>query len=265
MYRGFIWSSNFYYANAQAASDYYGLEESGFVNGLLSDDHVAYNMSSVVVSVTAGNENFDFNNVWLTAGFRNGLNISVDGYREGYLKYRRTVVVNWDSPQQFDFNYLDVDSLVFTPWGGEMVDENQDGVPDLGIDATYFVMDDFAYNEVEADYDGLPELNPAVKTFISRNFGKKIKATLLVKNIGNAKADEFKVAMYLYEDGISEDELLDEHRVRRGLKVNRSRNIRLEYSSETSPSRKYLIFVIDSQYEILELDKFNNVKTIEIP
>ena len=187
----------------------------------------------------------------------------MQGFRDGVLVPEYNIEVEVDPyypATQFDFNYMDIDKVVFSSYGGSAVDG-------FTYDLYHFVMDNFAINEPPANYENLPDLTATVRAFVSRKFGKIFNVVLKVENIGNGKADEFKVAMYLSDDEHYDpsDELLDERFVRRGLRANRSRNIRLKHRSGTSASGQNLICVVDSQQEELEVHEFNNVKTILVP
>ena len=110
--------------------------ESGFENGVVSDSYVAFNSygnSSLILRDSA----FDFEGAYLTAAWNDGLEITVDGYSDGFLEYTTTVIINTTNPIFFTFNYIDVDKLEFTAFGGTNAG--------LGGSGTYFSMDDFTY------------------------------------------------------------------------------------------------------------------------
>lgn len=87
---------------------------------------------------------FTFNGVYLTAAWREDLNIRVGGYLGATQVYSTTVVVDPWAPTWFDFNYTGIDRLVLASSGGTN--------PGLNGDGTHFVMDDFTFNE-----DVIPE------------------------------------------------------------------------------------------------------------
>ena len=144
-YGGFTWSaqggacggqSDFRYTNPHDLHDYYNITTgSGFANGRKSEPHVAYNDCANQVTIFGGA--FDFKGVWLTAAWRNDLNITVEGYSGGILMYSETVVVNPFEAQWFHFNFLDIDTLAFTSFGGSDAG--------LAFDYANFVMDDFTF------------------------------------------------------------------------------------------------------------------------
>lgn len=80
----------------------------------------------------------DFNGTYITAGWRNGLSVSVAGYLDNALIYSKTVVVDVYEPTYFDFSFAGVDKLVFHSYGGISA----------GYSSSYFFyMDNFVYNE----------------------------------------------------------------------------------------------------------------------
>jgi len=138
-YAGFNWD-NFYALNSSNPT-YLG---SGYPNGTVSGNVVAFNGSGEAATLADGL--FDFNSAYLTAAWRNGLSITVEGLKDGLSLYSETVVVDITGPTLFDFDFLGIDTLVFTSFGGV----NPGG---LNGDGTQFVMDNFTFNETK----GVPE------------------------------------------------------------------------------------------------------------
>ena len=128
-YGGFNWS-NMYYLNP-AGSVYAG---SGYRNGMVSSPNVAYNAYGSAAAVSDGV--FDFAGAYLTAAWRDGLNITVNGYSGTTLLYTQTVTVNHTGPNWFSFNYYGIDKLEFSSSGGTEV-------PGLQGSGSHFAMDDF--------------------------------------------------------------------------------------------------------------------------
>jgi hypothetical protein len=113
---------------------------SGYENAVVSGEYAGFNVLGEVASLNG--EVFDFNGVYLTAAWREGLNITVSGYLDGVLMYESTVTVDAYEPAWFDFNYMGIDSLVFESWGGT------DIMPDSIYVGPHFAMDDFTFNEI---------------------------------------------------------------------------------------------------------------------
>ncbi len=109
---------------------------SGFENGVVSGSYVAFNSygnSSLILRDTA----FDFEGAYLTAAWNDGLEITVDGYFNNFLEYTTTVIVDTTEPTWFDFDYMGIDKLEFTAFGGTDAG--------LGGSGTYFAMDNFSF------------------------------------------------------------------------------------------------------------------------
>jgi len=111
---------------------------SGFDTGTVSGDYVAFNTFANVASVV-NDEIFDFNGAYLTAAWRNSLNITVAGYKNDSLLYSTTIVVDTTGPTWFDAddNYNGIDRLEFDSFGGKDVFLYGSG--------EHFVMDDFEF------------------------------------------------------------------------------------------------------------------------
>jgi hypothetical protein len=127
-YGGGNWS-NMYYLKSSALPP-----NSGYQNGMVSSPNVAYNAFANPALVTDGT--FDFKGAYLTAAWRDGLNIKVEGYLGATQLYTQTVVVNHTGPTWFAFNYSGIDTLKFSSWGGTEV-------PNLGGSGAHFAMDNF--------------------------------------------------------------------------------------------------------------------------
>ena len=122
---------NFGYVNQEFHPD------SGYENGLVSGEYTAFNWYAQPAEVTG--ELFDFDGAYLSSAWNDGLNVLVEGFSEGVLKYSQKVVVNSSESSWFDFGYTGVDTVKFTSSGG--VDAN----PDDNIVGRNFVMDNFTY------------------------------------------------------------------------------------------------------------------------
>jgi hypothetical protein len=129
-YGGLDWS-NFYYLDTASYT------ASGYTNGMVSSDNVAFNAWGA--SAGASGSVFDFNGAYLTAAWNNGLNILIEGYNGSTLLYSQTVTVSTYSPTWFQLDYLGITDLTFTSWGGTNAGYSGNG--------THFAMDDFTFNE----------------------------------------------------------------------------------------------------------------------
>ena len=113
-------------------------QPSGYVNGTVSGDYVAYNMWGNPASLSSFSS-FVFNGAYFTGAWNNGLGITVNGFLNGVQTLSETFQVNTDAPLWKSFGWT-VDSLTFSTAGG--VDAG------LGGGGTHFAMDNFTYNEV---------------------------------------------------------------------------------------------------------------------
>lgn len=131
-YEGLDWD-NFYALNGAT----YSGNPSGYQNGMVSEPFVAYNANAGPAAFSSASP-FDFNSVYLTGAWNDDLHIRVQGYLGATLLYDNTVVVNAAAPTLFNFNYLDIDRVLFTSSDGINHGYNGSG--------EHFVMDDLTIN-----------------------------------------------------------------------------------------------------------------------
>jgi hypothetical protein len=136
-YGGLTWSPYFAYGDGADMNSYLGISESGYSNGTVSQNHIAFNSYQSAVSVSDGV--FDFNGAYLTGAWNDGLDITVEGWLSGSKIYGNTVTVDSTAPTWFDFNYMGIDKLVFSSVGG--TDHGYGG------NGTFFVMDNFTFDQ----------------------------------------------------------------------------------------------------------------------
>jgi len=130
-YGGLDWSALFLHDSNPAGT--------GYDVGRVSGDYALYSPGAVTGEISSATT-FDFTSAYLTAAWNIGLNITVAGYNDSDLLYTQTVVVHSTGPTNFIFDYLDVNRVTFTPFGG--VDDG--GHPGSG---EHFVLDDIVINE----------------------------------------------------------------------------------------------------------------------
>jgi len=131
-YYGFNWDQ-FYVLNGGNYSP-----GSGYDNGVTSGEWVAYNAWANVATIN--DFDFDFNGAYFTGAWNDGLNINIQGLNDGNLLYDQTFQVNTSGPTWYAANFIGVDQLVFSSFGG---------IYHQGLNGggTHFAMDDFTYNE----------------------------------------------------------------------------------------------------------------------
>jgi hypothetical protein len=68
--------------------------------------------------------NFNFSSSYLTSGYKENINVSVLGKRDGATVYNRDLVVSSAGPTRYDFGFLDIDSIEFLTSGGTFLCPN---------------------------------------------------------------------------------------------------------------------------------------------
>ena len=104
---------------------------SGYDNGTVSGSYTAFNEYAYTATISGGGT-FDFNGAYLTAAWWDDNTVTVEGYFGVSLLYSSTVNVNTSGPIWFDFDYFDIDTLVFSSSHDQ------------------FAMDNFTFNETAA-------------------------------------------------------------------------------------------------------------------
>jgi hypothetical protein len=92
---------------------------SGYYYGMVTPSNVAFNAFGDPAEIKAVGTNFNFLSAYLTGAWNSNLNIEVQGFRGGALIYDQTVVAAATNPTLFAFNYLDIDRLYFSSFGGQ--------------------------------------------------------------------------------------------------------------------------------------------------
>jgi hypothetical protein len=104
--------------------------DTGFHRSIVSGDTVAFTQafgsSSAFASISArpNDQNFNFFNSYLTSAYRENINVSVLGKRDGATVYSRDLVVGTAGPVLYDFGFLDIDSIEFLTSGGTFLYPN---------------------------------------------------------------------------------------------------------------------------------------------
>ncbi len=111
---------------------------SGYANGLISGDFVAYSASGRIEALP--DAVFSFNDVYLTAAWNNQLQVEFVGLREGVEIYNRTVLLDATEPTHVSFHFLGIDTLTMHATGGVGAG--------FGFTGPQFALDDMRINEV---------------------------------------------------------------------------------------------------------------------
>jgi hypothetical protein len=122
---------------------------SGYENGTISGDYVAFNPSFAAATVRDF-ERFDFTGAYLTAAWVSGLEVTVRGFRGALLVAVQTVVIDAFAPTVptdfITFNFLDIDKLEFSSVCPLVTCFPVDvGTPNAGAQ---FAMDEFTFEVI---------------------------------------------------------------------------------------------------------------------
>lgn len=145
VYSGLNWTNAYFFDNLPTLAwvdliTYERIPFDGRYFGQVSPSIVALNAGGGGSMLVSSGSAFNFNGVYLTGAYRNGLNITVNGYNGSSLLYSTTVTVNSTTPSWFNFNYLGIDSVSFASYGGVS--------GGYSADTTTFIMDNFTYSPV---------------------------------------------------------------------------------------------------------------------
>ena len=131
-YGGLNWE-NFGYVNG-STRDPAGVSGSGYYNGRVSGDYVAYNMGGSQAFIKSLGSVFDFNGVYITAAHNDGLSVNVQGFNGAELLYDVTVNPLRTAPTWYQFDFFGVDKLRFNSFGG------------TGVGGRHMAIDNFTFN-----------------------------------------------------------------------------------------------------------------------
>jgi hypothetical protein len=140
-YGGLQWGPFSNYLTATDNPSFFA--NSGYENGVVSGDFIAYNQWDE--DITVSGPTFDFNSAYLTSAWNTGLSITVTGKLGAATLYSQTVVVNTTGPTFFTFDFLGIDQLIFDSFGGV-----SDLFPQYEDDGHHFVIDNITINEPAA-------------------------------------------------------------------------------------------------------------------
>jgi hypothetical protein len=115
---------------------------SGFRNGIISPNNVAYTYNGMSATIGRG-QPFDFLSGYLTGAWKDGLQVEVQGFVGTTLTYDNTYSVSTSRPTFISFNYLGVDEVIFNRSGGTL---NPAFFGYINPPADVVVMDDLTVN-----------------------------------------------------------------------------------------------------------------------
>ncbi len=97
-------------------------------------------VTGLVDSSITADSNFNFTGAYLSGAYLDGLKIQVIGKKNDISIFDTTVTTVAHTPNWFQFDYIDIDELVFSTFGGTLIPFHpvQDYLP-------VFVLDNFTY------------------------------------------------------------------------------------------------------------------------
>lgn len=111
-YAGLSWA-NFDY---ETVMNNPALNPSGYLNGMVSPGNVAFNNRGTPALFSG--TTFNLVSAWLTGGWNDGLNVEVEGLLGSSVIYDNFYTVDSTAPTLINFNYLDVNQVIFISEGG---------------------------------------------------------------------------------------------------------------------------------------------------
>ena len=114
--------------------------DSGYMNGMVSPQHVTFNDLEQAVTIYAEGSPFTFNSAYFTGAWNDGLVIEIDAVATGHRGYNTTFTVDSTAPTLEVLNWADLNSMTISSSGG--TDHG------YGHSGTHFAMDNMTVNEV---------------------------------------------------------------------------------------------------------------------
>jgi autotransporter passenger strand-loop-strand repeat protein/autotransporter-associated beta strand protein len=108
--------NNFYILNTPASYNNYAA--SGYINGTVSAPNVAFNAYGNPPSFSALSGSFTLDSFYLTAAWYDGLNVLVEGLKNGVVVDSATLVVNTGGPTLETLNWSGINQVYFASSGG---------------------------------------------------------------------------------------------------------------------------------------------------
>ena len=93
---------------------------SGYTNGVVSPNNVAFNNYGNVAFITPGTmgPTFNFFGGYFTGAWNDGMSVEIVGSRNGTVLFDNTITVNTTTPTLFTTDYSNINELDFISYGG---------------------------------------------------------------------------------------------------------------------------------------------------
>ncbi len=130
-----IYDSNLYVLDGS------NLTSSGYFNGIVSGDNVAYNANGVSPISFSFTEVVTFESTYMTSSWYTTQDVVFEGYLNGQLIYTSdSIEINYNGPTLIELNWDNIDQLIVynTPTGTDVQEDNGSG--------SHWAMDDFTYS-----------------------------------------------------------------------------------------------------------------------
>lgn len=114
-----------YWDNFGVAKDDHKGANTGYYNAPMSGDYVAFNHYGDPAGFSS-DDPFNLVGGYFTAGWRDGLQVDVEGYRAGDLVYSTAFTIDTHGPTWVQFGWDNVDQVLFRSSGGETMGFAQD-------------------------------------------------------------------------------------------------------------------------------------------
>ena len=108
---GFSWVGTGVMSSDYAKQKFAG---SGFENGLVSPEYVAYNWGNGTIEFDRGGQIFNFENGYISAAHQGDVNITVTGYKDGRDVFSKTVKGYEAQHTFYGFNFTGIDKVIFS-------------------------------------------------------------------------------------------------------------------------------------------------------
>jgi hypothetical protein len=92
---------------------------SGYHAGAVSGHAVGFNAGGTPASFNSASV-FTLTSLWLAGAWNDGLNVQIQGFNSGSLLFSNTFVVNTTAASFISLNYVNVDQVVFSSFGGTL-------------------------------------------------------------------------------------------------------------------------------------------------
>jgi hypothetical protein len=117
-YNGLYWG-NFWELDGVNINAYYGIAASGYANGVVSPNNVAYNFNGNTAYISSyASSTFTLASGYFTGAFNNNLSLEVEGWNGATLLYDQTYTLNVTGPSFISMNTNNITEATFSSFGG---------------------------------------------------------------------------------------------------------------------------------------------------